>query len=102
MREILGDACRGGGMPRPLFLQCLSGKNRRRSLPGQRKRLPVCRGSSQSKGLTEGVYASDMVKAIVRYAPTKSNRTPPPSPSVTPPPTRREAAPRREIFKIPT
>ena len=29
--------------------------------------------------VTEGVYAIDMVKAIVRYSPTKFNRTPPPS-----------------------
>ena len=27
---------------------------------------PLCRGSCQSKGLTEGVYAIDTVKAIVR------------------------------------
>ena len=30
----------GGGMPRPLFLQCLSGKNRHRSLLGQRNAFP--------------------------------------------------------------
>ena len=35
------------------------------ALPGQRK-APLCRGSSQSKGLTEGVYAHDLLKAIVR------------------------------------
>ena len=54
-------------------------------------KAPLCRGSCQSKGLTEGVYAIDTVKAIVRSSPTKFNRTPPPSPSVPPPPTRREA-----------
>ena len=44
-------------------------------------------------GVTEGVYAIDTVKAIVRYSPTRTNRTPPPS-RLTPthlPPTRREA-----------
>ena len=30
-------------------------------------------------GVTAGVYAIDTVKAIVRYSPTRTNRTPPPS-----------------------
>ena len=48
---------------------------------------PLCRGSCQSFGLTEGVYATDMLKAIIRYSPAKSDRTPPPAPPVPPPPT---------------
>ena len=32
-----------------------------------------------AQAMTEGVYTIDMVQAIVRYSPTKSNRTPPPS-----------------------
>ena len=40
---------------------------------------PLCRGSCHGNAVTEGVYAIDMVKAIVRYSPTKFNRTPPPS-----------------------
>ena len=40
---------------------------------------PLGRGSCQSFGLTEGVYATDMLKAIIRYSPAKSDRTPPPA-----------------------
>ena len=56
---------------------------------------PLCRGSCHGSAVTEGVYATDMLKAIIRYSPAKSDRTPPPAPPVPPPPTRRETAPRR-------
>ena len=40
---------------------------------------PLCRGSCHGNAVTEGVYAINTVKAIVRYSPTRTNRTPPPS-----------------------
>ena len=46
---------------------------------GAEKRLPCVGGAVMAQAMTEGVYTIDMVQAIVRYSPTKSNRTPPPS-----------------------
>ena len=41
--------------------------------------LPCVGGAVTPSGVTEGVYAINTVKAIVRYSPTRTNRTPPPS-----------------------